>query len=42
LAASCDSAHKIVGGGENGLKRMKKPDMEDKMVFKDIFGLYRS
>jgi hypothetical protein len=39
LTASCDSAHEVVDGGENGLKRMKKPDMEDKMVFKDIFRL---
>ncbi|GBC07937.1 hypothetical protein RclHR1_00780017 [Rhizophagus clarus] len=41
LAASCDSAHEVVGGGENGLKRMKKPDMEDKMVVDGLYSLYQ-
>ncbi|CAB4480178.1 ARM repeat-containing protein [Rhizophagus irregularis] len=41
LAASCDSSHEIVGGGENGLKRMKKPDMEDKMVVDGLYYLYQ-
>ena len=37
LAASCNSAHEIVGGGEDGLKKLKKLDLEDKMVFIEIF-----
>jgi hypothetical protein len=37
LAASCSSSHEIVGGGEDGLKKMKKLDLEDKMVFIKTF-----
>lgn len=32
LVATCDSSHEVVGGGEDGLKKMKIPDLENKEV----------
>ena len=40
LSASCDLGHEIVDAGENGLKRINKPDLESKLVtiFSLLFG----
>ncbi|CAI2172736.1 418_t:CDS:10 [Funneliformis geosporum] len=41
LSASCDSAHEVVRGGEDGLKRNKKPDLENKIVVDGLYSLYQ-
>ncbi|CAG8524233.1 10813_t:CDS:10, partial [Cetraspora pellucida] len=41
LAASCDAFNEIVDGGEDGIKKMKRPDMENIEVVKRLYFLYQ-
>ncbi|CAG8760942.1 15425_t:CDS:2, partial [Racocetra persica] len=41
LVASCDSVNEIVDGGEDGIKKMKRPDMENIGVVKKLYFLYQ-
>ncbi|CAG8534937.1 9628_t:CDS:10 [Funneliformis mosseae] len=41
LSASCDSAHEVVRGGEDGLKKNQKPDLENKIVVDGLYSLYQ-
>ncbi|CAJ0835750.1 10586_t:CDS:10 [Entrophospora sp. SA101] len=41
LVASCDSSHEVVSGGEDGLKKLKKIDLESKKVVDGLFSLYQ-
>ncbi|CAG8816591.1 15900_t:CDS:2, partial [Gigaspora rosea] len=41
LVASCDSFNEVIDGGEDGIKKMKKPDMEKIEVVKRLYLLYQ-
>ncbi|CAG8556325.1 12390_t:CDS:10, partial [Acaulospora morrowiae] len=41
LVATCDSSHEVVDGGEDGLKKMKKPDLESRTVVNKLYSLYQ-
>lgn len=41
LAATGDAYHEVSGMGDDGLKRIKQPDLEDKTVVNRIYQMYQ-
>ncbi|CAG8551871.1 6468_t:CDS:10 [Diversispora eburnea] len=41
LVATCDSSHEVVGGGEDGLRKLKPPNLENKEVVDGLYFLHQ-
>ncbi|KAL1918775.1 uncharacterized protein VTP21DRAFT_2797 [Calcarisporiella thermophila] len=41
LIGACDPSHEVLDLAEDGLKRLKKPDLEDKKTVEELYKLYQ-